>query len=80
MARYHRQKGDEVFFLTGTDENGKKIQEKAKEEGKDTQKFVDEIADIFKNLDKELGISNDLFINRLNDSSRGCGRSLSTGI
>jgi len=62
LARYHRQRGDEVFFLTGTDEHGKKIQEKAKEAGKDTQKFVDEIAEIFKKLDKELGISNNNFI------------------
>ncbi|MCK4745345.1 class I tRNA ligase family protein, partial [Candidatus Parcubacteria bacterium] len=44
LARYHRMINDEVFFLTGTDEHGAKIEEKAKEAGMEPQKFVDEIA------------------------------------
>ncbi len=62
LARYHRQRGAETFFLTGTDEHGKKIKEKADSEKKDTQIFVDEISDNFKKLGKELDISSDFFI------------------
>ncbi|MBI3671573.1 class I tRNA ligase family protein, partial [Candidatus Azambacteria bacterium] len=62
LARHHRQKGDDVFFLTGTDEHGKKIQEKAQSENKDTQAFVDEISSSFRELGKTLEISNDFFI------------------
>ena len=62
LARYHRQGGNETFFLTGTDEHGKKIKEKADSEKKDTQIFVDEVSESFKKLGKELDISNDFFI------------------
>jgi len=62
LARYHRQKGEDVFFLTGTDEHGKKIKEKAESKGKDPQVFVDEISGRFKELSNVLGVSNDLFI------------------
>ncbi len=62
LARYHRQKGDDVFFLTGMDEHGKKIQQKAELENKTPKEFVDEISEKFKSLAKELGISNDSFI------------------
>ena len=62
LARYHRQKGDDVYFLTGTDEHGKKIKEKAESEGKDTQKFVDEISEKFKKTGRDLGVSSDFFI------------------
>lgn len=62
LARHHRQKGEDVFFLTGTDEHGKKIQEKAESEGKTQKEFVDEVSEKFKNLARELNISNDFFI------------------
>ena len=62
LARYHRMIGDEVFFLTGTDEHGAKVAEKAKEQGKEPQKFVDEIAAKFQFAWDELNISNDNFI------------------
>ncbi|PIR44348.1 methionine--tRNA ligase [Candidatus Wolfebacteria bacterium CG10_big_fil_rev_8_21_14_0_10_31_9] len=57
LARYHRQKGDEVFFLTGTDEHGTKIYKTAQKAGKDTQKFVDEISEEFKGLKSVLNLS-----------------------
>ena len=43
IARYHREKGDETYFLTGTDEHGEKIQKNAEAAGKTPQEFVDEI-------------------------------------
>jgi methionyl-tRNA synthetase len=69
LARYHRLLGDEVFFLTGTDEHGMKIAKKAREEGKDPKKFVDKISSKFKELTKVLNISNNDFI-RTTDEKR----------
>lgn len=62
LARWNRLQGKEVFFLTGTDEHGAKIQKKAQEEGKDPQEFVDGFAEIFQELWQKLNISNDNFI------------------
>ena len=62
LARYHRLNGDKVFFLTGTDEHGLKIQQIAKEKGKSPAEFVDDIAERFKEVWKELNISNNNFL------------------
>lgn len=62
VARYKRLMGAEVFFTTGTDEHGQKIFQKAKEEGKDVQAYVDHYADRFKALKDTLGLSYDAFI------------------
>lgn len=62
MARYKRLRGYEVRFLTGTDEHGQKIGEKAKEKGVSPQQFVDEIVVGIQNLWKKLDISYDDFI------------------
>ena len=62
LARYHRLRGDEVFFLTGTDEHGKKIADAAQAAGKTPQAFTDEVAGEFQSVWKELDISNDKFI------------------
>ncbi|MDN4608869.1 methionine--tRNA ligase [Sporosarcina highlanderae] len=59
MARYKRLRGFDVHFLTGMDEHGQKIQEKAEEEGLPPQKYVDGIADIAINLWKLMDISYD---------------------
>jgi len=69
LARHHRLKGEDVFFLTGTDEHGSKIFRKAKEAGKDPQEFVDEIAEKFRALRNVLNLSNDDFI-RTSDQKR----------
>ncbi|MEN9552052.1 MAG: hypothetical protein RI935_429 [Candidatus Parcubacteria bacterium] len=61
LARYSRQQGD-TFFITGMDEHGQKIQEKAKEKGIDVQDFVDAYAEAFKSLDKELSVIPDYFV------------------
>ena len=65
IARYHRLKGEEVLFLTGTDEHGQKIEDKAKEAGVTPKEFVDRIVEGergVKDLWKLMDISNDRFI------------------
>lgn len=62
LARHHRLLGETTFFLTGTDEHGAKIAEKAAEDGKEPQQFVDDIAGQFKGAWAALNISNDRFI------------------
>jgi len=62
LSRYHKLKGEKAFFLTGTDEHGKKIQQIAESNGKKPEEFVDEIVTSFKELWKRLNISNDYFI------------------
>ncbi len=62
LARYHRQIGDEVWFLTGTDEHGQKIQRKAEMAGVTPQVYVDRIVANIRELWDKLKISNDDFI------------------
>ena len=62
VARYHRIKGDEVFFSTGTDEHGQKIFEASQKENKNVQEYVDGYAGEFKKLSSTLNISNDTFV------------------
>ena len=62
LARFHRAKGEDVFFLTGSDEHGLKIQRKAMEKGVTPIKYVDAIIANFKLLWQRLNISNNDFI------------------
>ncbi|MFC6275450.1 methionine--tRNA ligase [Levilactobacillus tangyuanensis] len=62
VARYKRSNGYDVFFLTGTDEHGLKIEDKAKANGLEPQAYVDKMAKGIKELWKTLEISNDKFI------------------
>lgn len=62
LARYWRLLGHEVFFNTGTDEHGQKIAQKADEQGKDRQVYVDEYAATFSQLRDALDLSYDAFI------------------
>ncbi|WP_295690728.1 methionine--tRNA ligase [uncultured Oscillibacter sp.] len=70
LARYHRLKGEDVMFLTGTDEHGQKIETKAKEAGVTPKEFVDHIVEGdrgVKDLWKLMNISNDRFIRTTDD-------------
>jgi len=70
LARYKRLQGYDVFYLTGTDEHGQKIQEKAKQENKTPKDFVDkQVADI-KDLWEKLKISHDKFIRTTDDEHK----------
>jgi len=66
LSRWNRLLGKEVFFLTGTDEHGQKVQQSAEKTGKTPKKFVDEIAKEFQNVFKLLNISNNNFIRTTN--------------
>ncbi len=68
IARYKRLTGYDVFYLTGTDEHGLKIQKKAEEAGITPQEYVDKIVVNSKDLWKSLNISYDKFI-RTTDQS-----------
>ena len=67
IARYKRQRGYEVFFLTGSDEHGQKIERKAKAAGVTPQQYVDNIVAGFKSLWKLLDISYDGFVRTTDD-------------
>jgi methionyl-tRNA synthetase len=67
FARFHRMMGEKVFYITGTDEHGIKVQKAALEQNKDPQAFVDEIAPQFKELWRVLGIQYDHFIRTTDD-------------
>ncbi len=62
FARLKRIQGHKVFFLTGTDEHGQKIQRAAEKSNQDPLKFCDEISKTFRNLSSLLNLSNDDFI------------------
>ncbi len=62
IARFRRQMGDQVHFLTGVDEHGQKVQARAKKRGIPPQQFVDEVSAEFRALLPKLNISNDDFI------------------
>jgi methionyl-tRNA synthetase len=62
LARYHRLAGEEVFFLTGTDEHGQNIANAAARAGQPVQTFVEENAAAFRKLCRDLNLSNDDFI------------------
>ena len=62
MARYKRSQGYDTFFLTGTDEHGLKIEQKAEKQGIKPQEFVDKMVVTYKKLWKSLDISYDKFI------------------
>ena len=62
LARYNRLKGKSVFFLTGTDEHGQKVEKAAKEKGRTPQEHADIMVGNFRSLWEKLNISNDAFI------------------
>ena len=62
IARWHRLLGKDVFFLTGTDEHGKKVQKAAEKAGKSPKEFTDEISKKFKQAWASLNIQPDRFI------------------
>ena len=62
IARFKRWQGYDVYFQTGTDEHGQKIEEKAKASGKDTQEYVDDIATEVKRIWDVMNTSYDKFV------------------
>lgn len=62
LARYNRLKGKEVFFLTGTDEHGQKVEKAAREKGLSPKEHADSMVENFRRIWEKLGIDNDAFI------------------
>ena len=67
IARYKRMMGYDVFFLTGTDEHGQKIEDLAKEAGIEPQQYVDGVAAVIKDIWDMVGASYDHFIRTTDD-------------
>ena len=67
IARYRRMQGYDVMFLTGTDEHGLKIEQKAAEKGVTPKQYVDEIVEVFKKLWKYMNINYDRYIRTTDD-------------
>ncbi|MDQ2889170.1 MAG: methionine--tRNA ligase [Gemmatimonadota bacterium] len=76
LARYHRQRGDEVLFVTGMDEHGQKVAQSAAKAGRTPQEQVDEIASRFQDAWKTLGISYDRFVRTTDESHKNGVRAL----
>jgi methionyl-tRNA synthetase len=62
LARFMRLDGRDVFFLTGTDEHGQKVEKAARDRGTDPQAFTNEVSERFRELARAMGFSNDDFI------------------
>ena len=72
IARYKRLRGYDVFFMTGTDEHGQKIERKAKETGITPKEFVDKIVDDTKDLWNKLGVTYDKYIRTTDEEHVKC--------
>eukprot|EP00980_Cylindrotheca_fusiformis_P008412 scaffold1776_cov106-Cylindrotheca_fusiformis.AAC.11 len=70
IARFMRLSGREVFFLSGTDEHGQKVEQSAAKKGVEPQAFVDEVSQTFRDLLELLNISNDMFIRTTADEHK----------
>src|ERR1700739_2760573 len=62
LARWKRLDGFDVFFLTGTDEHGQKVEQAAREQGLDPQAFTDRVSADFQDMTRKMGTSNDQWI------------------
>ena len=62
LARWYRMEGRPVYFLTGTDEHGQKVQQSAQKAGVTPQEYVDDLSESFRDLLEVMGFSNDGFI------------------
>ena len=76
LARYHRLKGDEVFFLTGVDQHGQKVQQSAEKQGVAPQQFVDEVTAKFVALWEKLEVHYDRWAATTAPEHKDCVRAI----
>ena len=76
LARHNRLTGRNVFFLTGTDEHGQKVEKAARERGKNPKEHADIMVENFKDLWNKLHISNDAFIRTTDEEHKKTVRDL----
>ena len=74
LARYHRELGDEVFFLTGVDQHGQKVQQSAEKAGISAQEYVDQVTGKFRALWKKLGVDYNGWAATTDDLHKECVR------
>ncbi|MDR1665551.1 MAG: class I tRNA ligase family protein, partial [Puniceicoccales bacterium] len=74
VARYRRLKGEAVHFLTGLDEHGQKVQQKAQKEGLSPALYCDQVAQEFVRLLADLNITNDDYLRTTEGRHRECVR------
>ncbi len=70
LARYHKSLGEDVFFMTGTDEHGAKIAEAAEKKSKEPKEFVDDLVPKFKKAWEKLNIDYDQFFRTTNEEHK----------
>jgi len=80
LARYHRLKGDQVFFLTGVDQHGQKVQQAAAKEGLEPQAFVDDLSGKFTELWEKLDIQYDGWAATTNPLHKQCVQQILQGL
>lgn len=76
IARYHRLKGEDVFFLTGVDQHGQKVQQSAEKEGVPPKQFVDGITAKFVALWDKLGVQYDGWAATTEERHKACVRAI----
>jgi methionyl-tRNA synthetase len=80
LARWKRLQGHDVFFLTGTDEHGQKVEKAAQDAGEDPQAFTDRVSQSFRTLTAAMGFSNDAFIRTTEPRHRAACQALWQGL
>jgi methionyl-tRNA synthetase len=70
LVRHHHQRGEETFFLTGTDENASKVYRVAEEQGRDPKAYVDEIVEHWRELPRRVDAKYDFFIRTTDEGHR----------
>ena len=70
LARHHRQRGEETFFLTGVDEHATKVWRAAEAQGLGAQEFVDQIAETWRSLPPRLNAETDFFLRTTDDGHK----------
>lgn len=78
IARYHRLRGDEVFFLTGVDQHGQKVQQTAEKEGISPEEFVKRTTQKFSALWEKLGVEYDGWAETVDERHKHCVRTILT--
>ncbi len=76
LARYHRLKGDEVFFLTGVDQHGQKVQQSAEKQGVAPRQFVEGITEKFRALWEKLDVRYDQWAATTDERHKACVRAI----
>lgn len=76
LARFHRLKGEDVLFVTGTDEHGQKVEQSALARGMEPQEFADRISAEFQAMQKRMNVSADDFVRTTQERHKGAAKAL----